>query len=464
MAVLTYDVIHHYRVDAVLTQPLHIGSAGGNSEEILIHPVTRTPFIQASGLAGSFRSYYETMCGTEAGAVTELFGSAGNDSGDHPSRIRFSDGFFSGNLKVERRPHVKLDPASGTVASEGASGAGTRFDTEYIGAGAKFAFEIEVYSLGAHAAQDAEDVETILAALHGEQIQLGAHKSTGSGYLTIEKAVWHSFSMTDGEERRMWLHPEQTPAAEYTELEFKDLAAARAAGMTAYAITLRGRTQGDLLIRAIAVPGVGEEAPDSGGIQNAKGDFIIPGSSLKGAVRNRAESIAAYLEKTGKTSACAEQLILDAFGGRRKDADKKDRDTGRRGNLYFMDTVVGDREANEKASLQHRIHIDKLTGGVMYGGKFSQKNVFGEMTIRIRVMDENGPDSSCGLLLMALRDLMAGLYNLGSGYNIGKGFLDIDSITIQDAEGKEAVLTRSGIRDDSGLIDRCMKALAMPAH
>ena len=460
MAALTYDVIHHYRVDAVLTQPLHIGSAGGNREEILIHPVTRTPFIQASGLAGSFRSYYETRCKANASAVTELFGSAGNDPGDHPSRIHFSDGIFSGDLKVERRPHVKLDPASGTVASEGASGSGTRFDTEYIGSGAKFAFEIEVYSLGDHSAQDMEDVEAILAALHAEQIQLGAHKSTGSGYLTVEKAVRHSFLMTKGEERRMWLHPEETPVAEYTKLEFNNPVTSRAAEGTAYAITLRGRTQGDLLIRAIAVPGVGEEAPDSGSIQNAEGDYIIPGSSLKGSVRNRAESIAAYLERTGKTSARSEQLILDAFGGRRKDADKNDRDTGRRGNLYFMDTVVGDREANEKAPLQHRIHIDKLTGGVMYGGKFSQKNVFGEMTIRVRVMDENDPDRSCGLLLMALRDLMAGLYNLGSGYSIGKGFLEIDSIEILDAEGHKAVLARSGIQDDSGLIDRCMKALA----
>ncbi|MDO5132254.1 MAG: RAMP superfamily CRISPR-associated protein [Eubacteriales bacterium] len=455
MAVLTYDVIHHYKVDAVLTQPLHIGSAGGNREEILIHPVTRAPFIQASGIAGSFRSFFETKCGPDDGAVTELFGSAGNDPNDHPSRIRFSDGVFSGDLKVERRPHVKLDPASGTVASEGASGAGTRFDTEYIGAGAKFTFEIEVYSLEDHAAQDLEDVETILAALHGEQIQLGAHKSTGSGYLNVEKAVRHSFLMTDGEERRKWMHPEETPLPEYEDLELKDAVPAG----TAYYLTLRGRTQGDLLIRAIAVAGVGEEAPDSSGIQNAKGDYIIPGSSLKGVVRNRAEVIAAYLEKTGKTGARAEQLILDAFGGRRKDADKKDRDTGRRGNLYFMDTVVGDREANEKAPLQHRIHIDKLTGGVMYGGKFSQKNVFGEMTIRIRVMDENIPDRSCGLLLMVLRDLMAGLYNLGSGYSIGKGFLEIDSIEILDAEGHKAVLTREGIRDDSSLIDRCMKAL-----
>ena len=56
-----YDKIIKYEAVAVCTQPLHIGSAVGDKEEVLIHPVDDIPFIQATSIAGVFRNYYEKI-------------------------------------------------------------------------------------------------------------------------------------------------------------------------------------------------------------------------------------------------------------------------------------------------------------------------------------------------------------------------------------------------------------------
>ena len=68
----SYDKILKYSVTAKCTEPLHIGSASGAKEEVLVHPVDDIPFIQATSIAGVFRGYYEQTYGEEKAA--ELFG------------------------------------------------------------------------------------------------------------------------------------------------------------------------------------------------------------------------------------------------------------------------------------------------------------------------------------------------------------------------------------------------------
>ena len=104
----SYDKILKYSVTAKCTEPLHIGSASGAKEEVLVHPVDDIPFIQATSIAGVFRGYYEQTYGEEKAA--ELFGhrrfkektsnkNTEKDS-EHESKIRFTDGKFLNNEKL----------------------------------------------------------------------------------------------------------------------------------------------------------------------------------------------------------------------------------------------------------------------------------------------------------------------------------------------------------------------------
>ena len=104
-AVMKYQKIIKYLVTAVCAQPLHIGSASGEKEEVLVHPTDDRPFIQASSLAGVLRQYYTVTHGEEQ--AEGLFGARRFETDanacDGASRVRFGDGVFSGKDLSEDR-------------------------------------------------------------------------------------------------------------------------------------------------------------------------------------------------------------------------------------------------------------------------------------------------------------------------------------------------------------------------
>ena len=184
-------------------------------------------------------------------------------------------------------------------------------------------------------------------------------------------------------------------------------------------------------------------------IRNAAKQYIVPGSSLKGALRSQMEKIASYIDN--------QRIIDETFG-----TAGNSQNGGRAGNIVFYDTVVGNREDNDLARARNRIHIDKFTGGVMHGALFNEKNVSGAVHFRIVIYDRNTPDSTCGLLLMALRDMAIGMMSIGGGFHVGKGIIDVDRIVVRDCINKnEAVigLKIGKITDEYGIVARCMKAV-----
>ena len=446
---MKYQKVVKYLVTAVCAQPLHIGSASGEKEEVLVHPTDAMPFIQASSLAGVLRQYYVKTYGEER--AEGLFGARRFETDanalDGASKVRLSDGIFSGeNLLLELRPRVKIDPETGTCDSGAIKGtnrqAGHKFNMEYIGAGAEFRFVIYLYDESFQA-----DLEEVLAAVHQGSVQFGGQKSNGCGFMKLKSLKRKVFDMTRKEDRAGWADEEKLAERAYEDI-FDGLKTPARTAM-AYEVTVSGSTEGELLVKSIAVQDSGEGAPDSMNIRNAAREYIVPGSSLKGAVRNQMERIASYI---------GNEDVVPATFGRTKDAQ----DSGTAGNIVFYDTVVGKTEDNDGAAVRSRIHIDKFTGGVMYGGLFQEKNVSGRVDFRIAVNERGCPDSTCGLLLMALRDMAAGVMSVGGGYNVGKGIIDVDRIVIKDCmNDNEAVIEMKtgSMTDESGMIARCLKAV-----
>lgn len=445
---MKYQTVIKYLVTAVCTQPLHVGSASGEKDEVLVHPTDGMPFLQASGLAGALRQYYAKL--HDEKQAERFFGCGrldGEDASDAASKIRLGDGVFTGeNLILELRPRVRIDPKTGTCHNTDVKGtdrqAGQKFNTEYIGAGAVFRFTIYLYDESFQ-----QDLEELLAAVHQGGIQFGGQKSNGCGFMKLRSLMRKRFDMTRKEERDKWAEEESLPDCEY-----EDILAGlggRVRKARAYEVTVTGATEGELLVRSMAVQDYGQDAPNSVNIQNAAGEYIVPGSSLKGAVRSQMEKIAFYI---GNAS-----VIEETFG-----RTGQAKDTGMSGNIMFYDTVVGNREDNDCARIKNRIHIDKFTGGVMHGEFLKERNVSGGIRMQIGIHDRNHPDSSCGLLLMALRDMAVGVMSVGSGYSVGKGMIDVESIVVRDCirGGKAEVIFKTGeITDESGIISRCLKAV-----
>lgn len=445
---IQYSNVVKYLVTAICTEPLHIGSATGEKETVLIHPVDGSPFVQASSLAGVFRNYYEKRNGLDE--MQKLFGvselSENKNASEYGSRVSFSDGTFEGNVTLELRPRVKLNPISGTCDTSIVSGteesAGHKFQTEYIGTGAKFTFQVYLYDI-----EKQEKLEEIFSALSQGIVQIGGQKSNGCGYLQIDKLYLKKFDLKTKEGREDWANEDSLREEEYTNIT-KKICENRIVE-DVYEFEIYGKTENELLVKSIAVTEYGKNTPGSMNIQNAKKQYIVPASSLKGAIKSQMKKIADYLH--------CESLISEAFGtGKEKDTQ------GMVGCLRFYDTVVGEKEENDKKALSHRIHIDKFTGGVMQGSLFTEKNVFGAVHIRIGVKQCENRDKICAILLMALRDLAIGTMSIGGGANVGKGMIEVSSIRIQHPKEQvsaEIDFTTGTVTDETNVIRKYMKSL-----
>lgn len=472
--IFAYDTIVKYKICAECTEPFHTGSADGAYGQILIHPADGVPFIQASSIAGAFRDYYEKINGKLKTCM--LFGeSMDMDNADKPetkggndreneenrSRIRITDGVFlpkENGQMVELRPRIKIDQENGSVAVNNVQGtmhtSGQKFEMEYIGACTQIEFYVYLYadSTKENILDTEKSLKQIFGAIQSRQLQFGGQKSNGCGYLSIQNLLYQKFNMKDAQDRELWSREDKMEDSPYTKDLLKDEELSSLEhSILAYQLTLSGSTEGEILVKSICVPASGKSSPDCANMQNAKKEYIIPGSSMKGVMRNQMDQIAAYLETS--------DIINDTFGVQ----DDKEKN-GYTGNIRFFDTKIENPSIQEtNTHTAHRIHIDKFTSGVIHGSLFTEESVYGNISIRINILDKNKPDRTLGLLILALRDLAAGMVGIGSGNSIGRGFIKAGTLEIIDKKNKDhtaqILFKENKIIDEYNIIKNCLCAV-----
>ena len=456
-----YDQIDKYIVRAELAGPLHVGSASGDPEEILIHAADGKPFVQATGIAGVLRAAYRQHYGDED---TLFGGSRGSDYLE--SRIKISDGVFTDNndLKLELRPHLKINPETGTVGIGGTKGSssesGYKFNMEYISAGAELCFDITFFGVAGNDKDFHTRISGILGSANNWSLQFGGKKSNGCGYLNIKQVYYRKFDMFNEKDRKDWIAETQPMDPEnagsgYKKLTDKDMSAEMIENR-AFEIIVSGQTENGMLVRGTGIPDYkSEESPDQMNIRNGKGEFILPGSSLKGTLRSRMTQIADYISRANGIN--VSDVVDNTFGS------MEPGENSITGNLRVTDTVIGDIKKNLDQRTQYHVHLDKFTGGVMNGSLFSKKVSAGKMVMKLAVLNRHEPERTMGLLVFALRDLAAGEINLGSGYATGLGFMKIDTIEIRELDADQKALiniAENRIEDEDGLITRCIQSLS----
>ena len=401
----TFTYAARYQITAICQTPLRTGGSDGDRSAVLRDGQNRA-FLQGTSVAGAFRAWLEEHTSPE---LTErLLGSQ-----KMTGHLIVSDALFNLDAEQYTRPRLRINPATGDVKRKDDKGKpdNGKFDMAHIGAGACLIFSLTWLGDREHL-EELDTVEQLLAALHSGDIRLGAQKSNGFGRvaLTVTKRL---FDMTDPEARQAWLDD----ADDGTALELPEV-------MDTRRVTFTVTGQADsILIRAAS-----NQQTDSGSYTPnlfEGGRPILPGSSVKGAVRARAESIA-------KAVNLDEVWLQELFG---RNADKTD--NGKPGRVWFEDVRLDDNKRKIT-----RIRINKLTGGVVRGGLFKEEPV--SSAVKLTVSAPNEP-LACALLLYALRDLGMGLYNLGSGGSIGRGYVTVHAIEAAAPDGRRAMLAFDGL-------------------
>ena len=278
-----------YKIEAKCVSPLHTGDSGAQTDEILVGSDGRA-IIQGSSLAGAMRAYAGVNC---AKVCEGLFGS-----NEKEGRLIISEGVFEDTSPVQFRTRLRIDGKSGSALK------GAKFDVRHIGAGSIFKFSITYLGTERDMDSDAEAVEKILAAMDNGIIRLGAYKTSGYGRVKLEvfKQVYH---MKDESERRAWLKDEYNgrkldlakaaTASAHSGVNFNIKCEIPEFLIKSATFDFEKKYTADTQQNVVQQNIIEDEYDEKTGKKVRY--VIIPGTSIKGVIRNRVQIIADWLEK-----------------------------------------------------------------------------------------------------------------------------------------------------------------------
>ena len=421
----------------VLDAPLLIGAGGSGAGNEIDTEVLKTkagqPFIPGTSLAGALREF---MTAENALGMRLLFGTEAAYERQHnaawQSSIRIDD-IKLNNVEIVVRDGVSLDEITGTTIEH------HKFDYEAVGSGATGKFFAEITQRGIHerygdAMKEAVD---LLAHRLAAGFSLGAHTAKGFGEVYVRDLQVRRYDFKNPAHVRAWLGSEGKSEA-LVEPEVYE----RQKGFYAKddcVLEAKFALKSSLLVRdyarAMEVK-TAERMDDKGTSVQAlmlreNDHWLIPGASIKGALRHRAAEI---LRKRDIDS-----TLLDRMMGPSLDRIKEKPEEKWKSRLLVSEVRLEDGVA---ARLQTRVRIDRFTGGKIPTSLFTEAPVWqtekerAVLSMRLVLHEPKEEERAwqIGLLLLLLKELSLGRLALGGEKGIGRGVL----------EGRGAVLHYHG--------------------
>lgn len=390
--------INEYKISLKNKTPLKIGN-GKDEVDILIDKNSQKPLILGSSLAGAFKSYLVDM--GEEENVNLVFGSENNNGSD--SKIYISDS-CGDKLNLGSRPGIRRDYKFGTSLDGG------KYETTFIDINTDFEVKIKCFASNKEEKELEEDlVNKILIGLRDKNLRLGSSKMNGFGSFEINNVEVAKFDLGNKNHAKNYILNKKI----YEKIDYKKLENSSSKGYINFKFT------GEIIDSLIVKENLYMEDVDCENMKNALGQDIIPGSTIKGLLRQYNTVILNTLNK--------EISIIDKIYGSSPD----NREKHKIGRLLADDVII----ENPKYCTYNRIKVDRFTGGVTTGGKFNERRVKGEVEISLslkRLENDNENKATIGMILMTLRDLGLSKTTIGSSSSIGSGRMKGKNIVVSD--------------------------------
>lgn len=386
-----------------LQSPLLIGDGLGETSDNFrdIHVLKNRqgkPFIPGTSLCGVLRDW---LASVDAAVVPKIFG----DLDEMQSSIQADDIALKGG-DIISRDGVRIDSVTGAGVDGG------KYDYEAVERGASGSLRLLVTLRGVH---DVEKISDVIARLLGklqDGIQLGALTSKGFGLAAAENLCADFYDFRNKADVVAWLTGKG--ASKKIQPTFAD-----SVRENDFVVEAQFKFNSSFIIR------------NGDATLKSREDFVLPGTSLKGILRHRAEYI---LSRLGIDVAVLENLM----GASSSDKKIKSR-------FIVAESYIA---TENFAEVEHtRTKIDRFTGGTLQGTLFTttpayQKN-FDVPTLNLRFEIRDADDSEVGLAIFLLRDLWLGRVAVGGEKSIGRGTLNGLSATI-NFRGKTYTLGANG--------------------
>lgn len=426
------------------------GQEDGVTDILILKNKQNEAFIPGTSLAGVLRANISDIYGEEAAG--QLFGSIkDNENSGEQSMLNISDIVLSGS-EIIYRDGVAIDTYRGVGKD------GSKYDFEMLDRGSEGELLIEItvrqadyekivntgfiHSGFENSGAIYKDMAATIADLLTGGVNVGSLTTKGLGLIASkEPAEVVCFDFKDGSGFERWI--DYIKQGNLTEAEYVgNPLSLTSAAFSTIKVEASFDLRSSLIIRDYDAA---EEHNDALGkddnkklssVQMMSGDsFIIPGTSIKGVLRNRAKKILMTL--SGAKNAATDSFLNSLMGFADKKASSKSR-------LSVEEVYIAEDALTKHRHSRNR--IDRFTGSTVDGALFTEEPVWqqqkGSAPVRLSITIRNASKAEAGLLLLLVKDLWLGSLAIGGGKSVGRGTLKGRTCKIS-FEGKKFAINES---------------------
>lgn len=428
-----------------LLSPLIIGGGSslyGDSDVIVLkikdEKGEEKPYIPSTSITGALKHHFENYnyLGSEKNYEENKRWFWGGEYLDKKkgedirrscqSSLIISDLYLADNSSahISIRDGIRLNSHTGVVEDK------AKFDYEIVEAGAVFDFNMEVVIRKAFNEELFYSFSSwIINELSSGNFTLGAKTGQGFGQVILEEIELYIFDYSKKEDIIAWLCDDY----QHNKKDIKELVNLKlfVKKTSSFAIKTKMILKNSLIIGAYSgdVEGTDKEFLKS---SNSDGERVpvLPGTSIRGAIRARAEKIINTLGGNGA------ELVKSLFGWV-DNSQAEDKENPIKGRILVKEKYLDLKYFVEE--IQHRIRIDRFTGGVIDGALFDSMPLWpkpDESVVEIEFLIKDYKPWEAGLMLLVLKDLWLGDLAIGGEKGIGRGVFQGKSAVISLADEK----------------------------
>lgn len=469
-----------FKVPVELKSPLRIGCGydDGITDLLVLKSADGRPLVPATSLAGVLRQqirelYDERLADFCFGQIDDSK-KAKAEIGQ--SRIYVDDLILDiAGEGYLHRDGVAIDDYMG-IGIDGA-----KFDYEAVDRGASGTLQMEITLRAADieeaqaldsrvfrhsdAADFWDDFNKTLADILYTGIHVGSLTAKGFGLLTSasEDVPFYTFDFSKPGEFYKWL--DYLDAGQQTDYQLPDSSASYRPERVQYpedtlVMDLQFGLKSSLLVRDYNAGGQSDSSVISVQMKNHD-DFVIPGTTIKGVIRHRAQHL---LRQIFPDSERSQDFINHLMG-----YANESKGVGQQSHLMVHEAYIPSSQV--RLHKQTRNRIDRLTGGTIEGALFSEdpiwRNKDFSAPVHFKWRVEKCQDREAGLLFLVMRDLWMGNVPIGGGAAIGRGVLQGQRCHLQfkqwdivlQGDGKQALSIQGMQQGQEVTPQQCMDFL-----
>ena len=350
-----------------LISPLIIGSGQDEFADIeVIKDSDGNPFIPATSLVGVLKHYFYENSSVIPDNADLFWGFSRKNEQKKQESVQSAficHDLFPIKANIKIRDGVKIDPKWQVAQDTG------KYDYEVIENGAKFKLYWEVTLRNIHNKDTFKKIlKTNNELLKNGNLSMGAKTNSGFGKCKLKNLSVSQFDFSKKTDVLRWLKQDFSESTPYLDC------GAYTMNNNTFFIEAKFAVKNSIIIRSYS-----EEAnmPDATSIQS-NGKYVLPGTSVKGAIRHRALKILKTLDIDNP-----EKRINELFGIAGKNINS------RKGRV-----LIEEREIIKlKPEIQNRIKIDRFTGGTIKTALFNSMPLWNSdqntesITIIIKIRD-----------------------------------------------------------------------------